>query len=56
MLLADNFEVIIIDRQVPTHTHTHTHHLSVAKMCDSILCFKVEMLLADNFEVIVRCT
>ncbi|KAK3095770.1 hypothetical protein FSP39_018831 [Pinctada imbricata] len=28
----------------------NTHHLSVARMCDSIVCRRVEMLLADNYE------
>lgn len=29
----------------------NTHHLSVARLCDTIACHRVEMLLADNFEV-----
>ncbi|XP_061171379.1 huntingtin-like isoform X1 [Saccostrea echinata] len=28
----------------------NTHHLSVARLCDTIACHRVEMLLADNFE------
>ncbi|XP_056004424.1 huntingtin-like isoform X2 [Ostrea edulis] len=28
----------------------NTHHLSVTRLCDTIACHRVEMLLADNFE------
>ena len=30
----------------------NTHQLAVARMCDSIACRRVEMLLAENYEVV----
>ena len=29
----------------------HTHHLSVARLCDTIACRRLELLLADSVEV-----